>query len=132
MRIYIATRFTNLEEYRQAKDALESLGHVISHDWSGEKVGDRQGTELEEFLNGCAVKDMYGVVTADALLVINHADARGTLVEMGMAIAKEIPVFVAFPERVSNIFTHLMGVESCADIDSAVEAVDNYSQLVGF
>ncbi len=131
MRVYVASKFENVVEVRDAMKRLQDLGHEITHDWTNENPGDLKDIELEEFMAGCAIKDMYGVETADALLAINHPLGKGMFVEMGMAIAAGTPVFIAFPERVNNIFSHLVGVESYPDIASAVAALDEYGQLVG-
>src|SRR5258706_4019762 len=128
MRIYVASKFENAVEVREAFRRLRTLGHEITHDWTDEKAGDLKGVALEEFLSECALKDMYGVKTADAILVINYVGGKGMFVEMGMAVAWGIPGFFVFPERLNNIFVHLHDVEAHDSIESAVQAIQELAE----
>lgn len=130
MRIYVASKFENTAEVHEAMEKLQALGHVVTHDWTHESPGDLKGLDLEEFMTECAIKDMYGVKTADVVLVINHPLGKGMWTEMGMAIAWSIPVFFCYPERATNIFTNLAGVETLPTLDEAIEAVHEFGQMV--
>lgn len=128
MRVYVASKFENVDEVHEAQEKLQAQGHIITHDWTHERPGDRTGLELEEYLTDCAIKDMYGVKSADVVLVINCLGGKGMFVEMGMGIAWEKPIFVVFPDRLNNIFTHLTGVETHPTIDSAVDAITEFAE----
>lgn len=130
MRIYVASKFENTTEVWEAMNLLRGMGHTITHDWTHENPGDRKGGDLAVFLAECAQKDMDGVETADALLVINHPAGKGMWTEMGMAIAWGIPVFFCCPERAYNIFTELPGVEKFATIAEAVTAIDQFGKSI--
>lgn len=128
MRIYVASKFENTAEVWKVMDALKAAGHTITHDWTHESVGERQGAELDLFLLDCAQKDMTGVETADALFVINHEKGKGMWTEMGMAIAWSKPVFFCCPERAYNIFCRLPGVEEFKTIDEGLQAIVQYGK----
>ena len=65
---------------------LIDAGHTITFDW----------TTAEQFCKEQAVLDKQGVMTADALVFIAEKDLRycGALVELGMAVARGIPIYV--------------------------------------
>jgi len=130
MKIYIATKFESKADFHLAREQLERLGHTITHDWTVEDAEGLTGQELERYLKQCAIKDMYGVQTADAVLAINHPAGKRMFVEMGMAIGSGIPVFIARKELVNNIFSHIEGVYSYDGIGEAIEALDEYARLV--
>lgn len=63
---------------------------------------------------------------ADALLLLNHDRAFGAMVEMGMAIARGIPVFVVGHKIRDNIFFHLnsdFGVYLFDTVEEAIQAL---------
>lgn len=122
MKIYVASKFENVEEVREAFRLLRAAGHEITHDWTVESVGTRTGPELKEFLENCAHADFMGVTDADILLLINHPLGKGMWVEMGMALAFRIPILAVFPERSDNIFMHLPEV---AHFDSIQQAINS-------
>lgn len=130
MRIYVASKFENTAEVWSVMDRLRGMGHVITHDWTREALGDRTGAEAEAYLVDCAQKDMAGVETADAVFVINHPAGKGMWTELGMALAWQIPVFFVCPERAMNIFTHLPGVETFTSIDEGIAGLEAYGKVV--
>lgn len=130
MRVYVASKFENTEEVHRVMDALKAAGHTITHDWTHENPGNREGAEKTAFLVECATKDMEGVQTADALFLINHPNGKGMWTELGMAIAWNIPVFFACPERAYNIFTELPGVETHETIDAALAACLEFGETI--
>lgn len=86
MRVYIATKWENREEAQSVAAALEMVGHVITCPWwLNEQMTPEQ-----------AQADVKGVMTADALLLLVEKDYqyKGALVEFGIAIALDIPIYV--------------------------------------
>ena len=128
MDVYVASSFKNQAEVKEVMSQLVSLGHRITFDWTGEDASGLKGSELTRYLTECAMSDMNGVNSADAVIVINHPEMRGALVEMGMAIASGKPIFLVYHNRVSNIFDSLPGVEKCSSIRNAVHSLDKYSK----
>ncbi len=67
-------------------DRLRAAGHEIAFDW----------TISTQFSTAQAHHDREGVMAADALVVIAELDYpfRGTYVELGMALARGIPIYL--------------------------------------
>lgn len=122
MRIYVASKFENTRAVRAAHAALRDDGHIISHDWTEENAESLAGQALEVFLQGCAEKDVEGVLSADAFLLLNHELMAGGFTEFGMAIAAEKFIVVLdgkHPDKPRNIFFHLAHVHHAKDLEEA-------------
>ena len=129
MKVYVASKFENQQEVRQAMKMLIDLGHTITHDWTKEDYGNRTGVELAAYRSLCAQEDFDGVKNADALLVINHARGCGMFVEFGMAVALGKAIFVVYPEKANNIFACLPGVYESGDLHDAIDHLDDWGHL---
>lgn len=110
MKFYVAGKFEDKERVRLAQRCIEAAGHEITHDWTmAEAIGGR--AEAED--------DMEGVKDADALLFVNvDPDLlyAGSLVEIGMALAWDKPVyFINTQHMAQNVFYHLPGVFSATE-----------------
>ena len=109
MKFYVAGKFEDKERVRLAQRCIESAGHEITHDWT---MAEAFGGPEE------AKDDMDGVRDADALLFVNvdpDLPYAGSLVEIGMALALDKPVyFINTQHMARNIFYHLPGVFSAA------------------
>lgn len=132
MRVYVASKFTNQDEVREAFRLLHKLGHEITHNWTTESYEGKSDDELEHYRLECALGDVRGVQDADAVLVINHANGQGMWTELGMAIAWGKMVFFAYPDRTParNIFTYLPGVVAYQTLEEAVIALDHFAWLI--
>lgn len=84
MRVYVATAFHNREERTKAIQALAELGIGITYDWAVEKEVD---------LASAGQADLDGVAKADAVVVLLPG-GKGTHVEIGYALALEVPVIL--------------------------------------
>lgn len=132
-RIYVAGKFEEVVAVRAAQQALIARGYDITHDWTHESSAGLEGERLETFLTGCATDDYNGVADADAILVLNHDRAFGAMVEMGIALARGIPVFVVGYKIRDNIFFHLgsdFGMYLFDTVEEAVEAIDQMRQVL--
>ena len=84
--IYVAAKYEDAPHAREVMAQLIAAGHTITYDWTtNEQVSDEQ-----------AWADMEGVLNADAFVLIAEKDLNycGALVELGMALAADIPVYV--------------------------------------
>lgn len=103
MRIYIATKYEEKSRAAEMAEVLERAGHTITYKWwFNEQVTIEQ-----------ALADMWGVVGADALVLIVEKDLNycGALVEMGIAIGCDKPVYVLGHQLDDRcIFMHLPSV----------------------
>jgi len=122
VKIYVASKFENSPAVREAHAALRDDGHVITHDWTSENAEALAGKALEAYLQGCAEKDVEGVLTCDALLLLNHQLMAGGFAEFGMAIAANKFIVVIdgkHPLKPRCIFFHLVHVHHVADLEEA-------------
>ena len=129
MGVYVAGKFEEVAAVRAAQAALQDAGFRITHDWTGESTAGKSPEEVEPFLTVCAENDFVGVVDADAVLVLNHDRAFGAMVEMGIAIARGIPVFVVGYKIRDNIFFHLGSDYGMYLFDTVEEAVTALKEM---
>lgn len=103
MKFYIASKFEERLKVRWLMDKLEDLGHEITCDWTDHKYGG------EGYPISYAKDDVDGVGSADAYagLFIDDYYYKGALVEMGMALAGGIPIYIIGHAIDSCIFTNL-------------------------
>lgn len=85
-RVYVASKFNNYAEVCKVQDELWLLGCETPFDWT-QHVGDADSAAI-------AQKNFEGVETADALLILAVPEMRGAYVEMGIALARDIPIHV--------------------------------------
>lgn len=122
MNVYVASKFENVKPVQEAYVALKDDGHKVTHDWTGEDASQLDGKELEAYLQGCAERDMQGVLDADALLLINYTGCAGAYAEFGMALAADKYIVVIdghHPDKPRNIFFHLATVHHAKDLEEA-------------
>jgi nucleoside 2-deoxyribosyltransferase len=118
MRIYVASKFEEKDRTRKIIEVLRNMGHQITHDWTHEipyEEGDPRGPP---YYRKCAEADVAGVQTADAIIVLSHQHGKGMFVEMGIAIARGIPI-VAVGPHFNTIFYELPTVTKVQTIEAA-------------
>lgn len=93
-RVYVGAKFEAVEAARELMSVLRAAGHEITHDWTGESVEGKRGVEVLDVLRDAALDDADGVKSADAMVLLHHPNLRGGLVEMGIALGRDIPVIV--------------------------------------
>ena len=89
MLVYVAGKWEDKERVRAVMEELIATGHRVTHDWTTEEGSD---SYTERALN-----DLRGVWFADALVIVavnTELPYRGTLVELGAALALGKPVYV--------------------------------------
>lgn len=107
MRVYVASAFGNLAEAREVMAALRAAGHVITHDWTQDRLEpDWTPEQKDAYLQNSGRKDFEGVCTANALVLVNHADCRDSMTEFGIALGLYTPVYVLHRERRASVFFH--------------------------
>lgn len=104
MKVYIATKFEDRHIASEWVRHLEHAGIQITHDWpSVEADSDEQVTG--EMRNICAAQDFAGVLAADFVWVLApKTGGRGCWTEMGIALARGIPVVLSGAGVGLNIF----------------------------
>lgn len=100
MRIYVAGKWEERERVRTIMALLRTVGHTITHDWT--RNDERMSRES-------ARGDLNGVVSAEAVVFLAEHDLpyKGSLVEVGIAIGRNIPVYVLGNACDSCIFWQL-------------------------
>lgn len=122
LKIYVASKAENWWGARLVMETLEADGHVITFDWTrdvellgpgGEKLR-RNGpltVDDEAKLKACAEADANGVTEAHVIVVLSYPGLVGTLIETGIAVSRNIPVFfIGTPPP--TIFTYLSNVHT--------------------
>ena len=94
MKIYVAGKFEDYLAVREVQEFLEKLGHEITFDWTPEAARGSQTYRLQSDKLANAEKDVAGVEECDALVALGHPELYGTMLEIGIAIADETPVFL--------------------------------------
>lgn len=100
-RIYIAGAFSEWRAVRNVQAAVQAAGWVLTHDWTASAQAQYEGAETAdaraERKAHDAVRDLEGVRSSDAVLVLftlPKYQYRGTLTELGAALAFGKPVFM--------------------------------------
>tara|TARA_R110000765_G_scaffold76567_2_gene150068 strand:+ start:650 stop:1123 length:474 start_codon:yes stop_codon:yes gene_type:complete len=88
MKYYIATGYDRKAEHNELRDLMAHLGHELTHDWT---LTDPATTQEE--WESAGEDEVRGVKSAQ-LVIILLPGARGTHVELGVAVACGIPVVI--------------------------------------
>lgn len=132
MKIYVAAKFCDKDQTRTAHHLLKAAGHIITHDWTVNKQSF-PFTANPEFTAKCAAEDLSGVLAADVLVVLSHAEASmGSAGELGAAIAakllgKPMLIYAVGPHFDQNFFYHHPAVQQLNTIDAVIAALQNVS-----
>lgn len=126
MRVYIATKFENTNQFNELKALIEAKGHWINHDWTnGTPIKSIPAEKLGDFLKDSACNDFMGVKKCHALIFIPVQEPMaGAWVEMGIALAEWKRVIVIDNGLKNCIFFNLPGVLKARDFNHAVELLD--------
>ncbi len=94
MKLYVATGFERADKASEVMEALRSLGHTITFDWTVYRPMVLDGWKPDpEQLEGIASEEVEAVKDADALIVLLPG-GKGTHVELGVALAMRKPVCI--------------------------------------
>ena len=93
MKIYLSTKFQNVEIYGDIKNSCEELGHSITCDWVKHK--DYKSIDKNERINQ-SNEDLKGIELADLIILIytgkDYEPGKGTMFEIGYASALQKPI----------------------------------------
>lgn len=130
MRIYVASSYHRKDDVRNLILQLKRARHTITFDWT---------TDVDQVLTigaeAAALKDYWGVVTAEMIIVLHDDRGRGMGTELGVAVAnfkKIIVVGSKIQEKFGclqreNVFYHLPGV---LHIDTVDELFQGFTGLL--
>lgn len=130
MKVYVASKFENMEAVRAAHKVLRDRGHRITHDWTNECADGLEGTELHRYLRDCAAHDVSGVMNADAVVLLFHEGMRGAWIEFGIGLGLGLHLVTVgakpghFDMPGSCIFLELPYVKNVATVEEAAAYLD--------
>lgn len=118
MKVYVASAFDDHARTRAAQKALRDAGITITHDWTQyvEVYPTDDAPDADRAVH--AKEDLDGVRAADVVLVLTPEDksrGAGVWIEMGAALALDIPVVIAGAQRDRNVFCRLALAQSVTD-----------------
>lgn len=127
MNIYVASSLLNAAEVNRAYAILEERGLAITYKWTDHGLV----TEVERCKEICQL-EINGVISADALLFL-HPARTGSHVELGIALALGIPIFMVFPEQVTDVEMKTFYYDECVkwskSLEEATDQIDTYPLL---
>jgi nucleoside 2-deoxyribosyltransferase len=118
MKIYIATKLENTEQYAQVREVVLGQGHTITYDWTVH--GSVKHTSLGE-LERVGMAEEAGVMDADVVIGLLPG-GRGTHWELGQASGLQKPIVLLGTERHFGLgsettsFYHVHGVLHVGDL----------------
>ncbi|PYZ93364.1 group-specific protein [Salipaludibacillus keqinensis] len=122
MKFYIASSFKNKQQVKFVSNKLKEKGFIHTYDWT---KNDRATTK--EQLIDLGVKEKTAVLESDFIVVLLPG-GKGTHIELGMAIAQGIKVYLYSPNddinhfETTSTFYHLPEVQQI--IGTIEELVD--------
>lgn len=121
MKIYLATAFVDRALASEVAELLRGGGHEITREWWHEDPV--RFTADPDYREAVAESDYRGVREADVVVFLNHPEARGALVALGLAIGQGKITLVVRPERQPNVFFSLPEVVLVPDVCNVLEAL---------
>jgi nucleoside 2-deoxyribosyltransferase len=126
MRVYVASSFLRKPDVRAMHALLRAAGHEITVDWTGVDASGLEGAAFHAYLARGAELVFGGVVNTDVVIVLHDDRGRGMATEMGLALARGIPVIVVggrVPQgEMKNVFYYLPPPQ-VEHVDSTMEAL---------
>jgi len=123
--LYIAAPWVSRADVPAIADMFEREGyHITERWWEHRDVPNypNNTTPAEDFeLRQQAIKDVNGVILADALVLLNTQKSEGKIVEMGIAIACRKPVIVVGAR--TNLFCWLESVYNVVTVNDALRVL---------
>ena len=98
MKVFVAAKWEDRTAAQDLMSHMKILGLTISYDW----------TQNDQVSRETALADFDGVMNADALVFWAPLDLgfRGAYVEMGIALALDLPVYLMGPGADECIYIH--------------------------
>lgn len=103
MKVYLATSYKNRKTALRLMQMIEDHGHTITWWWPDVEDSD---------LGACAKNDADGICEADALVLVPPL-GFGCHTELGIAIGRNIPIFMVGRCPDNNIFLNHPCVRYC-------------------
>ncbi len=122
-KVYIASKFENVEPVRALRDRLRIIGVTITYDWTTHFDGPEKNNGDE---TGAAKLDYAGVLDCNFFVLICHPNMKGAFFEFGAAYSTNRKcIIVNRNPTAENVFFHLPGVMHVETVDQAFEYINN-------
>ncbi|WP_404274223.1 group-specific protein [Exiguobacterium undae] len=113
MNFYTASSFRNIKDVQFINDRLIKQGHHLTYDWT-----QSERVNMPAALQRIGQLELDAVQASDCLILVLPA-GKGSHVELGIALANQIPVFLCMLDSTSwtgseaNTFYHIGDVRPC-------------------
>ncbi len=125
MKIYLAAPWNTWSAMPEIAAQFEAAGHAITHRWweheNNLTDADFDNPSHLNSLEDCAANDFMGVINADTLIIINSSKSEGKAAEMGIAIARFIPIILV--GKRTNIMHFIPSVMPVKDVRAAIKSL---------
>lgn len=136
LRVYLCARFSRWREMREVALAMRAAGIEVSSQWINLPDGDASlGMRIddnESVARSAAIRDMTDLSGSHLVVAfLGGGRSGGRHVEVGMALALDIPVWTVGPRE--NVFHAMPGVRSFrsrSDMLSALVVLDEQRRKV--
>lgn len=118
--IYVAGPWARRPEARIVRDQLVAAGHIVTSRWLD--VDESIVTPSEEAQN-----DVFDILTADILVVLNLEKSEGKAFEQGVAYMAEIPIIAVGPQL--NVFQTLPSYTFVDDVPALLDLLSRFIPL---
>jgi hypothetical protein len=137
MRIYLASRFSRVQEMRDYSAQLAEMGHEVTSRWvqrppeldgQGRPVDEGRGSEAR-----CAIEDLEDLRAADWIIFFSEpprsTNSRGGRhVEFGAALALGMRMILVGPRE--NVFHYVPEIEVFGDWEALRAVLDDAARTV--
>ena len=122
MRVYLAAPWSYRSSAAVEASKLEKAGHVITEPWWHHQDVNGDDSASDELLLQ-ARKDLAGINNADVFVLLNLAKSEGKAVEMGIALAYQMPIFAVGKrgEHSANVFHYLPQVQWFGSVEEVID-----------
>jgi len=106
-KVYVAGKFEDYHRVRHIQEMAVEVGHQITFDWTqdAEKILVHKYVQTDEEAIANAEADVRGVRECHVLLAIWHPQVYGTMMEIGMTLYQDKPIWLLGSWRYS-VFWH--------------------------
>ena len=129
MKIYIATKFEDVTEYKELENILVSDGHSITCDWTAHK-SVHPFSDDRPICRSQSEEDLSGIRNSDVVILLyNGKKGSGMSFEIGYATAlnKKVVMLGENSEDYS-MFVHLDNFIHCSNIQEMKLVLDEYKR----
>lgn len=109
MKVYVSAASAEIGRAEDFIALVQSEGHEVTHDWTRQVRAFQRGDLVDE--EQCARDDLNAIMPADAMVLLVPDDplcSRGIWVELGYAVAFEVPVLAVGQPADASIWRFLV------------------------